>query len=574
MKLYSYCNIVGLTDVGCKRPVNEDWLDHFESKNGLVAVVCDGMGGHVGGEVASHIAVDTIRQFLQENYFDDPRQAIIEACNVANEAILRRTQERPELTGMGATCVMLIIRDGKVYYGSVGDSRIYLVRSKHITQLTKDQSYVQMLVDAGEITREQMEHHPRKNEITNALGLPSMTPAVVCDTPVSPEAGDCFILCSDGLSGMVPDSDILKIASDQARMNQKSRVEALISLAKKNGGLDNITCEIVEFSLNPNEVPITEDKKVKVATTRDDSAGNGKRKFILIAAIALIVIVVALILLFCMSGKNDETKSKEGDSTEQSEPAPAAINTDCTDVIVYAPEKEALLFEVNKNYKSIEFGALNENATRNIIREPISLSDIQIYPGDKIKILITEDNMTVSFNSEPFTANELKVAYTYNDTTYTYKFPVKVDEQKTEFKTPTPRAEPTAKPVSTPGVNFEVPSSEILEEVSGEELAEPVLDVKVKLAGGKKTTDITVHASNGQNTDSNIYTNIYPIQQIDAKTEWYTAKCTDQRECKITVNNSKVPAKNATIKIPLITHDKNLKKELIIRIIRPGKNKK
>lgn len=152
---------------------------------------------------------------------------------------------------MGSTCVMLIVRNGKVYIGSVGDSRVYLIRSKKIHQLTKDQSYVQMLVDLGEISKEQAEHHPRKNEITNALGLPSMQSATVLETPINPEAGDCFLLCSDGLSGMVSDEEIARVVSSQSTMSQKMRVDALIERARKHGGLDNITCQIVEFAITP-----------------------------------------------------------------------------------------------------------------------------------------------------------------------------------------------------------------------------------------------------------------------------------------------------------------------------------
>ena len=249
---YYYCNVEGETNVGCKRKQNEDWLDTFESKNGLVAVVCDGMGGHVGGQVASHLAIDSIREFVCGNTFNDPNEMIVAACNIANQAILNRTAANPELTGMGSTCVMLVVRDGKVYVGSVGDSRVYLVRSKKIIQLTKDQSYVQMLVDMGEITREQAEHHPRRNEITNALGLPTMTPAVVLETPIVPEAGDCFLLCSDGLSGMVSDDVIARIVSNQAGKSQRDRVHTLIETACANGGNDNVTCQIVEFAVSPH----------------------------------------------------------------------------------------------------------------------------------------------------------------------------------------------------------------------------------------------------------------------------------------------------------------------------------
>ena len=249
---YNYCRVVGCTDIGQKRKANEDSMGSRETKNGLAAVVCDGMGGHVGGAVASHVAVDTILDFLDNFYQDDPRVAIGEAIDAANQAILKKTAEQPELTGMGSTCVLLLVRDGKVYIGHVGDSRIYLVRNRHIKQLTKDHSFVQMLVDMGELSPEEAEHHPRKNEITNALGIPEMKPATILPDAILPEAGDCFVLCSDGLSGMVSDQTIGKVVSRQAEMRTQERADELVRLANVNGGVDNITVQLVEFSITPN----------------------------------------------------------------------------------------------------------------------------------------------------------------------------------------------------------------------------------------------------------------------------------------------------------------------------------
>ena len=257
---FNYCHVVGKTDVGRKRAANEDNMYNAITQNGLVSMVCDGMGGHVGGATASRIAVSAIIENLNNVYYDDPRIAIGESIDRANKAILQKAMEQPELAGMGSTCVLLLVRDGKVYIGHVGDSRIYLVRSKKIIQLTKDHSYVQMLVDCGEITKEQAEHHPRKNEITNALGIPNMSPATVADDAIIPEAGDCFVLCSDGLSGMVLDNTICKIISRQSEMNAQERVDRLVALANDNGGVDNITVQLVEFSVSPNVV--TDKKKL------------------------------------------------------------------------------------------------------------------------------------------------------------------------------------------------------------------------------------------------------------------------------------------------------------------------
>ena len=152
-----YCLVGSCTDVGRVRKANEDSMDWFDCATGRVVVVCDGMGGHVGGQVASQTAIKAIRDFLTVNTFDSPDEAITNAIITANQAILQEAQKRPELAGMGSTCVMLVIKNGVVYYGHVGDSRIYFVANHRIVQLTKDQSYVQTLVDAGVISQSEAE---------------------------------------------------------------------------------------------------------------------------------------------------------------------------------------------------------------------------------------------------------------------------------------------------------------------------------------------------------------------------------------------------------------------------------
>lgn len=298
---YNYCHVVGQTDVGRKRAANEDSMGNAVTQNGLVSVVCDGMGGHVGGATASKIAVKTILDNLATTYYDDPRIAIGESIDIANRAILNEAEAHPELSGMGSTCVLLIVRDGKVYIGHVGDSRIYLIRSKKIVQLTKDHSYVQMLVDRGEITQEQAERHPRKNEITNALGIPNMTPATVADDAIIPEAGDCFLLCSDGLSGMVSNEVINKVISKQSELNAQERVDRLVMLANENGGVDNITAQMVEFPVAPNV--IEQEKKIPV--------------WLKVLIPALLVIVLGLGAYWLIKSKNaDKENNDDQENTE------------------------------------------------------------------------------------------------------------------------------------------------------------------------------------------------------------------------------------------------------------------
>ncbi|MDR1348827.1 MAG: Stp1/IreP family PP2C-type Ser/Thr phosphatase [Prevotellaceae bacterium] len=243
------------TNVGQVRKANEDSMTVFETANMKVFVVCDGMGGHVGGKMASETAINAIHNFFLNNITLDPREAIYNSIIVANEAILDKARQQPELAGMGSTCVMLVVTsDGKAYYGHVGDSRIYIVANHHITQLTEDHSVVYEMFKAGVIkTREEMERHPRKNEITSALGLLNMQPPTVCRESIEPEAGNCFLLCSDGLTGMVDDEQIQRIISRNT-VKIDDRAEELVKKACNNGGLDNITVELVEFSISAREI--------------------------------------------------------------------------------------------------------------------------------------------------------------------------------------------------------------------------------------------------------------------------------------------------------------------------------
>lgn len=238
--------IANCTDTGKTRRVNEDSMVTFDSPNGRVVAVCDGMGGQNAGDVASQLAVAVIQDILSDNTFSTPEEAITSSVIAANQAILRKASMNEDMLGMGATCVMLIVKDGKVYYGSIGDSRIYYIDNGMIRQITKDQSYVQTLVDAGQITLAEAEHHQDKNQITNALGVEGMTPPVIGQMPITPEPNSTFLLCSDGLSGMINNNTILNTVSRyDLSLNERARM--LVEQANEAGGLDNITVQLVEF---------------------------------------------------------------------------------------------------------------------------------------------------------------------------------------------------------------------------------------------------------------------------------------------------------------------------------------
>ena len=238
--------IANCTDTGRTRRVNEDSMVTFDSPNGRVVAVCDGMGGQNAGDVASQLAVAVIQDILSDNTFATPEEAITSSVIAANQAILRKASMNEDMQGMGATCVMLIVKDGKVYYGSIGDSRIYYIANGMIRQITKDQSYVQTLVDAGQITLAEAEHHQDKNQITNALGVEGMTPPVIGQMPIIPEPNSTFLLCSDGLSGMINNNTILNTVS-RYDLTLNERAQMLVEQANEAGGLDNITVQLVEF---------------------------------------------------------------------------------------------------------------------------------------------------------------------------------------------------------------------------------------------------------------------------------------------------------------------------------------
>lgn len=422
---YYYCHVEGKTDTGCVRPANEDWLDTFECSNGLVAVVCDGMGGHVGGQIASHLAVETIREFLSTHHFGDAFKAIIEACNAANAAILQRTAVQPELTGMGATCVMLIVRDGKVYIGSVGDSRIYLVRSRIIRQLTKDQSYVQTLVDAGQITPEEAEHHPRKNEITNALGLPGMEPAMVLPEALQPEAGDSFVLCSDGLSGMVPDDYIARIASNHTDYSQAERVAKLVERARQNGGLDNITCQIVEFLSTPPFSNQAENKTDVSSTSKPTKPSKLRAPLLGFAAAAVL----------CLGGYWAWSHFHEP-STEDSE----FIASKHNDAAYVSPKPEGVIIcdntldeaviieEVEATKSLVFYIKKQDNKADTIVVEPskqLRVNSMTIFPEDGVNLRKGGNSASLTFSETEFTANEISFIFKdEEDKEYIYVFTV------------------------------------------------------------------------------------------------------------------------------------------------------
>ncbi|MDU5962587.1 MAG: PP2C family serine/threonine-protein phosphatase, partial [Dermabacter sp.] len=227
------------TDVGLVRSNNQD--SGYAGSHLLV--VADGMGGHAGGDVASSVAVGTLAELETDAPGTDIVAALEGAVLDANDAILRRAREEPLLAGLGTTVTALLRAGNKFALVHIGDSRAYLVREGTCTQVTKDHTFVQRLIDEGRLTPEEAERHPQRSMIMRVLGDVDADPEL--DLSLKPAVpGDRWMLCSDGLSGLVSFetiSDVLSSIDDPDEC-----AEHLVELALKAGGPDNITCVIAD----------------------------------------------------------------------------------------------------------------------------------------------------------------------------------------------------------------------------------------------------------------------------------------------------------------------------------------
>lgn len=242
----------GLSITGQVRQANEDSCGFATVPNGELFVVCDGMGGHVGGATASRIAVEQIIQHFKAQHYPNIYQALHDALCRANIQIIGAANAEPSLKGMGTTACIVLVDGNDAYIAHVGDSRIYLYeeQKKRLFRITKDHSFVQSLVDMGQLDDRDAEHHPRKNVIMKALGIKEELKPEVFMSPVQPAKGDMFLICSDGLSGMVDDDGIEAILSSDQSVEQK--VLDLVTNANVPGkGLDNITAQVIKVVESP-----------------------------------------------------------------------------------------------------------------------------------------------------------------------------------------------------------------------------------------------------------------------------------------------------------------------------------
>jgi protein phosphatase len=270
------------TDPGLARELNEDtvaWVTPQDKtiadSRGSLALVADGMGGHAAGEVASALAADVIRRLYYDLEGPVPK-VLTSVFAAANRAILEYAAEHPECKGMGTTCTVLAFRDRQAWLGHIGDSRAYILRDRKLVQLSEDQTLVAKLVHDGTLTQEQADRSPMHNVILQALGTSQQIRPMIGAKGLPLEFGDVLILCSDGVSGLVPDAKIAELAG---RLPPQEACNALIEAALAAGGHDNASLGVftVAEAAEPKSAPEPTTRRIKIpieAGPKPDAAGR------------------------------------------------------------------------------------------------------------------------------------------------------------------------------------------------------------------------------------------------------------------------------------------------------------
>ncbi len=239
--------IQSFTDKGMVRDMNQDAFKTGEFQNGGAwAVVCDGMGGVAGGQVASEICVNEVSSHIEKGYrkgmsMKSVKNLLVSAITAANIKVYETAEENLQYSGMGTTVVAVVILNGFAAIAHIGDSRAYFINEEEIKQVTKDHSVVQFLIDTGRITVEQSRTHPDRNVITRAVGV---SPEIEVDVDIIPvNKGDIVLVCTDGLYEYITQEEMFNVIKNT---QNSEPAKVLLDMANEAGGKDNITVVTVE----------------------------------------------------------------------------------------------------------------------------------------------------------------------------------------------------------------------------------------------------------------------------------------------------------------------------------------
>ena len=239
----------GLTDPGCVRAQNQDSYQIEElDRNTKLCVVCDGMGGAKSGNIASTLAIDVFVQEVKRSWNASMTRTNLDqmlrgAVKLANFTVYDQAMQFEDFTGMGTTLAAVLVSGKQVSVVNVGDSRVYAITPSGISQISKDHSLVQMMVERGELTPELARTYPGKNFITRAIGTDTVVECDLFHTTL--EKGDCLLLCSDGLSNMMDDQEILFEVVHG--VNKQQCCQRLLDIAKNRGAPDNVTSILIQI---------------------------------------------------------------------------------------------------------------------------------------------------------------------------------------------------------------------------------------------------------------------------------------------------------------------------------------
>lgn len=272
-----------LTSIGQVRSTNQDYFGEFNRANGdRLLVVADGMGGHRGGATASRLATEAIGEVFSTSTANPP-DTLYDAITAANAQVHQTSLEDPELRGMGTTVVSLLFdAEGLVWVAHVGDSRAYRLHAGGMEQITQDHSVVGEMVRRGLITAEEAEVHPRRNEILRSVGVENAVEIDVAQVLSAP--GDFFVLCSDGLSGQVSDTEIADVVQAEA---PEPAAKRLVEIANDRGAPDNVTVQIAQL-------PEGEEQTLAVDTPVPPATGSGNNSAKLIGGLIATLVLVAV----------------------------------------------------------------------------------------------------------------------------------------------------------------------------------------------------------------------------------------------------------------------------------------
>jgi PPM family protein phosphatase len=292
-----------ITDTGCERDLNEDRYAVIESESGIAWLVCDGMGGVAGGELAAQLAIDVIKRDLENAPYKPTDVALKSSIFEANRVIVLRRQN-PVFAGMGTTIVGALFNNQEVSIANVGDSRAYLVRETSIQQLTLDHTYVQELVEQGKIQPEEALDHPQAHILTRCIGS---EPGLKIDCNkywiwdvADSEPKDVLVLATDGLYSLVTESEIAETVSSMSIQNACVK---LVELAKERGGFDNITLSLIPLNGQMRQSPPVGYKASMVNGNRGKinlkSATEAIQKYPKLKIINLVLTWIFLAAIFC-----------------------------------------------------------------------------------------------------------------------------------------------------------------------------------------------------------------------------------------------------------------------------------